>query len=90
MLVLVQGKILTVLSPLYNAIEVNVFDQLNYFFTKISLATATQVSCQSHRKRVSGADSSETIPTIPAIRPSLTIIPLLPLSASARPRWPDG
>jgi len=40
MLILVQGNILTVLSPLYNLIEVNVFDQLNYFLPKIGLAGA--------------------------------------------------
>ena len=40
MLVIVQGNILTILSPLYQIVEVNVFDQLNYLLTKINLATA--------------------------------------------------
>ena len=39
-MILVQEKILAVLIPLYNAVEVRVFDQLNYLPSKLILAGA--------------------------------------------------
>ena len=40
MLILVKGNILPVLSPLYNLVEVNVFDQLNYLIARITIKTS--------------------------------------------------
>jgi len=40
MLILVQTDILRAFSSLFNAVEVRIFDQLNYILTKISLAIA--------------------------------------------------
>jgi hypothetical protein len=39
LLILVQGDFLRVLLPLHSLLEVGFFDRLNYFFTKIVLAT---------------------------------------------------
>ena len=43
MLVIVQGNILTILSPLYQIVEVNVFDQLNYLLARISIKTSNML-----------------------------------------------
>ena len=39
-MILVQEKILAVLIPLYNAVEVRVFDQLNYLLARITITTS--------------------------------------------------